>query len=185
MQEIGARIRALRKDRGLSLEGLAEKCGVASSALSRIENGKGGGTYRTHKRIADALRISIAELYQGMEEPEAEVVVTRPEPQEAETFTYDEKASAVLLTSQSSHKNMLPQLIILQPGGQTAVEQYPAGTERWILCSEGEIDATVGGKSYRIVQGGTLYLKASLPHQLKNANGGISKVISVTSPAVL
>lgn len=185
MEEIGARIRSLRKQRGLSLEKLAEKCGVASSALSRIENGKGGGTYRTHQRITEALGIPIVDLYRGLEEPEQEAVLTPAQPKDAERFTYDEKASAVLLTTQVSSKNMLPQMIILQPGGKTALEEHRKGTERWVFCLEGEVNATVGDESYRITKGDTLYLKASLPHRLMNAAPSVAKVISVTSPVVL
>lgn len=80
---------------------------------------------------------------------------------------------------------MLPQLIVLQPGGKTAVEQCPKGAERWLLCEQGTIEANVGDKRYRIPKGGTLYFKASLPHQLFNANRSAARVISVTTPAVL
>ena len=180
---IGTRIRALRKERGLSLEDLAVRCGVAASALSRIENGKGGGTYRTHRRVAEAMGLSIIELYRGVEEKEEEAVLIEPQSEEAETFLYDEKASAILLTSQTSRKQMLPQLIVLQPGGKTTVEQYRKGTERWVLCTEGTIEAKVGEKSYRVSKGGTLYFKASLPHQLANAEQTVAKIVSVMTPA--
>ncbi len=185
MEEIGARIRALRKERNLSLEQLAQKCGVAFSALSRIENGKGGGTYRTHRRVSEALGVSLAELYRGLEEPEDEAVSIQLKSQDAETFKYDEKASSVLLTSQTSRKQMLPQLILLQPKGRTALEQYQRGTERGILCTEGTIEIRVGEKKYALAKGGTLYFKASLPHQFMNANRRAAKIVSVTTPVAL
>ncbi len=183
--ELGARIRALRKEHGLSLEQLAAKSGVALATLSRIENGKGSGTFRTHQRIAEALGLAITELYRDFQEPDEEAVLIDPESEEAETFTYDEKASAVLLTAQVSRKQMLPQLIVLQPGGRTALEQYRKGSERWILGLEGAVDVTVGTKSYRVAKGSTLYFKASLAHQFHNADNSVAKIISVTSPAVL
>ena len=185
IMQLGTRIRALRKERGLSLEQLAQKSGVALGSLSRIENGKGGGTYRTHQRITEALGIPIVELYRGLEEPEEAAVLTPSEPKEAERFTYDEKASAVLLTTHVSSKNMLPQMIILQPEGKTAKEEYRKGIERWLFCLEGEITATVGDQSFRMAKGETLYLKASLPHQIVNAKPSVAKVISVTSPVAL
>lgn len=54
---IGERIRALRKERGLSLEELANRSGIALSVLTRIENDRGGATFRTHQRIAEAFGI--------------------------------------------------------------------------------------------------------------------------------
>lgn len=183
--EIGSRIRALRKERKLSLEQLAKRSGVALATLSRMENDKGGGTFRTHQKIAEALGIPIVELYRGLEEPEPEAVLRPARGEEPETFTYNEKASAVLLTSQVSAKQMLPQLIVLQPNGKTALEQCRRGTERWLFGLEGTVEATVGPKSYRIKRGDTLYFKASLPHQIVNAAPSVAKVISVTTPVSL
>lgn len=183
--EFGKRIRILRKERGLSLEQFAARSGVALATLSRIENGKGSGTFRTHQRIAEALGIQLTEMYRNLEEPEQETVFIEPEAEEAEIFTYDEKASAILLTKQVSKKQMLPQLIVLQPGGKTALEQYRKGTDRWLFGLEGSVDVAVGNKSYRLFNGGTLYFKASLPHQLQNEGTVTGKVISVTSPVAL
>ena len=67
--EFGRKIRTLRKEHGLSLEQLAAKSGVALATLSRIENGKGAGTFRTHQGIAVALGIELTEMYRDLQEP--------------------------------------------------------------------------------------------------------------------
>lgn len=181
----GGKIRSLRRERGLTLEQLSQKSGVALATLSRLENGKGQGTFRTHQKIAEAFGLPLPELYRGLQETEQEAHFIEPGAGEAEGFTYDEKASAVLLARQVSRKQMLPQMILLDPGGKTAVEQYPAGTERWLFGLEGMVEASVGDKEYRIPQGGTLYFKASLPHRIENKAGTPARLISVTSPASL
>ena len=100
--DLGVRIRALRKERGLSLERLADKSDVAVGSLSRIENGKGGGNSRTIERVAEALKVSMAELYRGLEALRQQAAVLDPAPKGAQTSTYDEKASAILLITQVS-----------------------------------------------------------------------------------
>lgn len=179
---IGPRIRTLRKGRRLSLEQLSEKSGVALATLSRIENGKGSGTFKTHQRIADAFSLSLPDLYQGLRPEDQDATLVDPASEEAETFTYDEKASAVLLAKHLSGKQMFPQLITLQPEGKTTMEQYPVGTERWVFCLEGGANVFVGPAAYRLAAGGTLYFKASLPHRFENAGPVTSKLVSVTSP---
>jgi len=164
---------------------LAKKSDVAVGSLSRIENSKGGGNFRTLEKVAEALKVSMAELYRGLEAPQKEADFMQPQAKDVQTFTYDEKSSAILLTSQVSKKNMLPQMIVLQPGGKTPKEQYPKGTERWLFCLEGEVDIKVGEENYRLSDGSTLYLDASVPHQFLNANGCVAKLISVTNPVVL
>ncbi|MBI3318430.1 MAG: helix-turn-helix transcriptional regulator [Candidatus Omnitrophica bacterium] len=183
--EIGARIRALRKEHGLSLEQLAEKANLALATLSRIENGKGTGTFRTHRRIAEALNLSIVELYRGLQAAEEEAALLETAAEEAETFLYDEKASSILLARQVSSKQMLPQLVILKPGGKTTLEQYRRPTERWIFVLEGAVEAAVGSNRYEIRQGGTLYFKASFHHQFGNVSSETARLISVTSPSAL
>lgn len=179
---IGTRLRTLRKERDLSLEQLSRKSGVALATLSRIENGKGTGTFRTHQRIAEAFGLSLPELYRDLRPQDHDAVQMDAGADEVETFTYDEKASAVLLAKQLSGKQMLPQLIMLQPGGKTTLEQYPVGTERWAYCLEGAVTVSAGNTHYRLDIGGTLYFKASLPHRFENAGAAAAKLISVTSP---
>ena len=183
--ELGARIRALRKEQDLSLEQLSHKSGVALATLSRLENGKGSGTFKTHQKIAGALGIVITDLYRGFERSEEEVVVLQSGAEEPESFIYDEKASAILLTTHVSSKRMLPQLLTLQAGGKTALEQYKSGTERWLFGLEGEMEVKVGERSHSISTGSTLYFKASVPHQFLNVGSSVAKGIVVTSPVVL
>jgi len=164
------------------LEQVSGKSGVALATLSRIENGKGSGTFRTHQRIAEAFGLSLPEFYRDLRPQDQDALVMDTKAEEVETFNYDEKASAVLLAKQLSGKQMLPQLIILKPGGKTTLEQYPVGTERWIFCLEGTVSAAVGSTPYQIAAGGTLYFKASLPHRFENSGEEATRLISVTSP---
>ena len=179
---IGKRLRTLRKERHLSLEKLSGKSGVALATLSRIENGKGSGTFKTHQRIAEAFGLSLPELYRNLRPQDHDATLVDPRADEVETFTYDEKASAVLLAKQLSGKQMLPQMILLQPAGKTTLEQYAAGTERWVFCLEGAVSVSVGDTGYQLASEGTLYFKASLPHRFENTGQAPAKLISVTSP---
>jgi transcriptional regulator with XRE-family HTH domain len=52
---VGGRIREIRAARGLTLDVLAAKCGIAKSNLSRLENDKVTPTFETLKTIAAAL----------------------------------------------------------------------------------------------------------------------------------
>ena len=183
--ELGNRLRAIRKEQRLSLEQLAAKSGVALATLSRMENGKGSGTFKTHQKIAEALGLSLPKLYQGLDNMQEEPRVIDSKSNDAEIFRYDEKASAVFLAKQIAGKHMLPQMILISADGTTSLEQYPVGTERWLFCLEGAVDVEIGEQSVQLSSGGTLYFKGSLPHQMKNTGLVAAKVISVISPSVL
>src|SRR5260370_996925 len=52
---VGGRIREIRQARGLTLDVLAAKCGIAKPNLSRLENDKVTPTFETLKTVAAAL----------------------------------------------------------------------------------------------------------------------------------
>ena len=183
--ELSHKLRTLRKQARFTLEALAQKTGLGLGTLSRLENGKAGGNVKTHMKLAEAFGISLAELYQDVQPTTNGPIPIAPASEEAETFAFDEKASAILLAKQVLGKNMLPQLLVLQPGGATHAEQNRPGTERWLFVLEGSVDVTVGAQRYLLKRHGTLYFKASAPHQLRNAGTGTAKCISVTSPVGL
>ena len=182
---VGEKIRTLRKQADMTLEQLSEKTGLGLGTLSRIENDKGGRNVETHKKLCEALGMTLAQLYQDVPVEEMESRPLALTSEEVETFVYDEKASAVLLAKQVLQKNMLPQLIILQPGGATHREQTRPGCEKWLFVLEGTVEAVAGEQRHRLSRYGTLYFKASVPHQLINTGNEVAKVISVTSPVGL
>lgn len=183
--ELGEKIKTLRKRADWTLKELSEKSGVAVGTLSHIETGKFRGQITTHEKLAQAFGVPLPELYKAVESPEEEAVPLAPTSEELETFTYDESAQAILLARQVLDKNMLPQLIVLQPGGRTHVETNKPGCEKFLIVLEGTVEVKVGERHNRLERYGTLYFKASVPHQVSNPDAGVAKVLSVTSPVEL
>jgi transcriptional regulator with XRE-family HTH domain len=66
---VGGRIREIREARGLTLDALAAKCGIAKPNLSRLENDKVTPKFETLKTIAAALDTHPA-LLVSVEKPE-------------------------------------------------------------------------------------------------------------------
>lgn len=64
-EQIGARIKRLRKAAGLSQTEVALKAGVAASYFSALERGEKNATISTLTQVADALDVSFAELTAG------------------------------------------------------------------------------------------------------------------------
>lgn len=63
---LGARVKELRKARGLSQEQLAEVIGIVPAHVSRIEVGRSYTTLDRLERIANALDVPIKELFEFM-----------------------------------------------------------------------------------------------------------------------
>ena len=64
LKSVGARIRKLRKQEGMSLQDLAYRIGMEKSNLSVIETGKSNPQLLTYVKIASALGVSLSSLFE-------------------------------------------------------------------------------------------------------------------------
>jgi transcriptional regulator with XRE-family HTH domain len=65
---LGAAIRQLRLERGISQEDLAHAAGVTTGTLSIIERGRSNPTWGTVREIARALEVSVSQLADRVEQ---------------------------------------------------------------------------------------------------------------------
>ncbi|MBL0422387.1 helix-turn-helix transcriptional regulator [Ramlibacter sp. AW1] len=66
-QRFGRCVRQLRNDAGLSQIEFSERCGFYQTYLSRVENGKANPTLNAMEVIANALGLTIYELWRHVE----------------------------------------------------------------------------------------------------------------------
>ncbi|MDB5063552.1 MAG: Helix-turn-helix domain [Mucilaginibacter sp.] len=62
LQEVGQRIKAIRKERKITIRKLGELCQLDYSCLSRIEGGQYSSGILTLKNIAEKLGVDIIDL---------------------------------------------------------------------------------------------------------------------------
>jgi transcriptional regulator with XRE-family HTH domain len=63
----GHHVRRLRRERGLTQESLAERAGLSSDAIRKIERGQMSPTLKTLRRLCHGLGISLSALFDGWE----------------------------------------------------------------------------------------------------------------------
>ena len=66
-EQLGMRIRYLRKIKKMSIEDLALECGINRNYLSDLERGKRNPTLQMLEKIANGFEISISELTKGLQ----------------------------------------------------------------------------------------------------------------------
>ena len=60
--QIGPTIRALRLERGMTLDQLADGAGISASHLSRLERGQAEPSFTVAAALAEAIGVSLSEL---------------------------------------------------------------------------------------------------------------------------
>lgn len=66
VKKFGKRVRQLRLERGLTQEGLGDRCGLDLTYIGRIERGEQNSSLIVIASIAKGLNVSVEELFKGL-----------------------------------------------------------------------------------------------------------------------
>lgn len=184
MKGLGKRIKTLRKTRKLTLVEVAKSTGIDQATLSRIENGVMTGTVNSHMKIAEVLGLSLPDLYKDVLAKESETK-DKAAREKLETFSNSTGAVAELLTTGILQKKMMPVILKIRPGGRTAMEEFTAGSERFIYVLKGTLELAAEKKTQAFKTGESLYFNGALPHHFRNPGKSESHILSILTPTSL
>jgi len=124
---LGARLKGLRTERELQQRQLAEKADLTPSMVSQIESGRLSPSLHTLGRIAAALGVPIAALFDG--QPSGSIVVTRKKDYPVVSFDgsserwavlgaglFQGKIRAVVSTLGPKERGVTTEKVIIKPG---------------------------------------------------------------------
>lgn len=156
-QRIARRVRELRAGHGLSLTGLAVKCGVSRSMINLIERGETSPTAAVLEKLAAGLNISLAGLFDALEQPAEPLPLSRRD----EQVEWRDPASGY------RRRNVTPagieapfQIVEVRfPAGQTVTFDNNGRERRlhqqvWVLA--GEMEVTSGPDRHVLREGDCL-----------------------------
>lgn len=165
MAGLGARVRATRRGRGLSLEAVAGRAGVSRSMLSAVERGGKVPTVLVLDRIATALDTSIARLLG--EERVARVLVLR---QAAQDVVRDPSGWERRILSP-----VLPGVefelmrTTIAPGVDAGVfAPHARGSREYLAVERGALQLAIDGTPYTLHAGDSAYYAGDCHHQFAN-----------------
>jgi transcriptional regulator with XRE-family HTH domain len=166
---IAGRVLALREARGLSLTVLAERSGVSRSNISLIERGESSATATVLDKLAGALGVTLASLFEAGED-----APSPPSP-------FSPAASQVVWTDPLSgyvRRQLSPALrspmqlveVIFPPGQRVSYDQIrrEADIHQQVWLLAGEMVITVGDQHWRLSPGDCLAMREHQPISYAN-----------------
>ena len=167
---LGERVRALRRERGWTLESLAERSGVSRAMISKLERGEKNPTLVVAAKVAEGLGVNMSQLV-GIEERREVVVVPcgrRMVMRDPETGFERQ------LLSPSFGRRGLEFVRNVVPEGSTsgAFPPHRRGVEEYVVVEKGRLMAVLGGKEYVLDEGDAAYFEADVAHRFDNAGEG-------------
>lgn len=177
---LGARIREIRKQRGLSIRQVAERAGLSASLVSLIERNKANPSVGTLAKLASVLGVRVAELFDSGASGNPEGPVVRKE-QRKRLHTSLMGVTHQLLVPDLNRKMELVYSVYDPKSWSGDVLMSHEG-EECAYVVKGLMEVVVNGVPYILREGDTIYFDCSLPHQVKNIGDGPLEVIWVITP---
>jgi transcriptional regulator with XRE-family HTH domain len=176
---VGERLRAIRHLRRRTLKVVAERAGVSESFLSQVERGKASASIASLTRIATALGVSVADLFEPNGSPRQPRVLRR---EARPVLGFGDLGRKYLLTPRPlEHLEVF--VGELDPGGSTGDEPYTHGdSEELFVVLSGRVHLQLGEQVHELEPGDSIDYRSSVPHRVTNAGDTQAEVMWVISP---
>ncbi len=161
---ISQNLKALRKERNLTLEDVSRVSGVSKSMLGQIERGESSPSVATLWKIATGLKISFTSLLLQSKQ-EVQVVENRAVP----PLTNDtDSFSLYPVFPFAPGRNFEILHIELAAGAKSVSTPHDPGTEEFILVYAGTLTLHLENKAYTVPAGHSIHYKADQAHTYEN-----------------
>lgn len=176
---LGETLRTLRNQRKLSTRALASLIGVSSGFISQLENGIAMPSLATLVKLAGALNVQIADLFEAT--PPATQIIRRDERPRVE---YPDIGVVDEILSADPRKQLEVLLGYITPGGGSGDELYTHGAAtEFVLVVSGELSVILGDDVHKVSAGDSITFSGDLPHGYINEGDVTAEVVWVMTPA--
>jgi len=176
--DVGRRLREIRRLRRATLRTVAERSGLSESFLSQVERGRSNASIASLRRIADALRVSVSDLFEPNGPPQPRVLRRDDRP----ALSFGILGRKLLLTPKPLH-NLEVFVGELDPGGSTGAEPYSHGdSEELFVVLSGTVQLELGGELHELDAGDSIDYRSSIQHRISNVGKELAEVMWIISP---
>jgi transcriptional regulator with XRE-family HTH domain len=176
---VGANLRRLRGQRGLTLEKLAASSGVSRAMLNQIELGRSAPSINILWKIARALDVTFSGLINAGGRGS---VVMRASEARKLTSRDGGFVSRPLFPADGPRRVELYELRFA-PGKVEHGEPHPAGTTENLVVASGALEVVVAGEKHTLGAGDALFFEADAPHKYVNRGAKAAVVYLVMTYA--
>jgi transcriptional regulator with XRE-family HTH domain len=174
---LGARVRELRRDRGMTLKGLGHQAGLSHPFLSQLERGLARPSMTSVERIARALEVPVSTLWTTPRQEAAHLVRAA----EGLTIRHDD-ADAPGGVRELLAEGTTLRVREWSGGGRTWPEDGDTTTgEVLVYVVRGSVEVDVDGTIHALREGDSLFFDGTAPHRLRRRGGARTKALYVAT----
>ncbi len=188
--DVGARLKEIRVQYGMSQRQLAEASDVPHGQISMIETNKNSPSVASLRRILGGLGIGMSEFFEPEANEEEKPFFTPSDLRDLTSRLYSERSETEgKITLKQVGNARLHNLQILhetyEPGADTGEDmlEHPANEGGIVIV--GEIEVTVGDKAIVLKAGDSFLFNSREPHRFRNVSDRPATVVSACTPPYL
>jgi transcriptional regulator with XRE-family HTH domain len=175
MEDIGEKLRELRKGRKLSIRKVSEGTGFSISFLSKLENGKSSITIKNLIKLLDFYGVTLAEIFSG---ETAKKIAYRREDRKR----VDSPESVTLeLMVDNPNVEMEPLLGTFKPHAKYR-DPIEHGGEEFAMVIEGEFRFELGSTAHHLREGDCVYFRGERSHSWENLSDSEGNLLMIITP---
>ncbi|WP_077329194.1 helix-turn-helix domain-containing protein [Virgibacillus siamensis] len=175
--ELGTKIKQLRKQQKLTLKQIAEDTGLSISFLSQLEHSKTSVTLESLKKISESLNVNPSYFFAKPQTASTSTVVRH---ESVETELRENKFIYRDLSGGMDNPLFSPILIILNPGDNRGSNFSHKGQE-FLYVLEGTLTIHIEGEEHVLHPHDSIFLQSSKSHYWLNQTDQTIKFLCVSA----
>jgi len=180
---VGEKIRQIRELKKVSIEELAERSGMETAMIQRIEQERNIPSLAPLIKIARSLGVRLGTFLDDSDSF-GPVVVRSGDYHHGVRFTSQssearEHLNFFSLAFDKAGRNMEPFIVDIEPGLQSDYMLSSHEGEEFIYVLEGEIEINYGKEVYKLAKGDSIYLDSIVLHNVHAGNNHPAKILAV------
>lgn len=179
MVEVGKKIKAIRKEKEMTIKELSQLSNLSSGFLSQLERNISDASISSLKKIAIALNVKVKDFFES--NGEDSLVIRK---NERRKLLIGDSKNVYELLAPNIIKKMEPICKKIKPEAQSGIVEAHEG-EEFVLVTQGTMQIHAGNQTYTLQEGDSLYFNANQPHSYKNIGDIEAVCIWVVTPPSL
>lgn len=171
---LGAKLRFIRDERGLSQRDLAHKAGISINSVSLIERDENSPSVATLQALAIALAVKMSYFFDDDEPQNVLHVKSGKRP----TIT-NKGVQIEGIGGELTRQEMEPFLVTLEPHSGSGDRQVVHTGHEFVYCLQGQVEYIIDGDIHQLEEGDFLLFEAHLPHIWRNTSDQEARFVLV------
>lgn len=177
-QSLGASLRRLREQQGISVRGLAERSNISPSFVSQIENGQCSPSISSMEKIVNALGVTMGQFFLSANQHPVNIV--RASERAPVSLDWSKAEISSLGSLQKNGAQLQASMLSLNPGGLTGKHPTASISDELAIVFEGTAVLRLQDQEQSLERGDAVTIAAGTNRQWRNETEAVTQILVIS-----